>query len=320
MHKIFHRALLAAVAACAVGGALAQGNAGRPIRLVVPFPAGAATDLAARIVSQQMQQMTGQAFIVDNKPGANGSIAGLEVVRAPADGYTLLFSSNSAIAANVALLKSMPYDPLKDLTPVAGVGENPLVLMVRADSPAHSLKAFVEGAQKQPGKLSSGYGSSSSQVCAAMLNRMAGLDLLLVPYKGIPLALSDVIGGTVDFAFADMGNAMAQAKGGRLRALAVTTARRSPVMPDWPAIAETYPGFSIKGWFAIVGPAGMPRAVVDRLSADVLKAVNGPEVRERFAALGISPMPMTPDQLRDYLVSEVANWKRLVAEADMQPE
>jgi tripartite-type tricarboxylate transporter receptor subunit TctC len=319
MRKIF-KALLAAVAVCAAAGTLAQGNPGRPIRLVVPFPAGTATDLAARIVSQQIQQTTGQAFIVDNKPGANGSIAGLEVVRAPADGYTLLFSSNSAIAANVALLKSMPYDPLKDLAPVAGVGENPLVLMVRADSPVHSLRAFVEGAQKQPGKLSSGYGSSSSQVCAAMLNRVAGLDMLLVPYKGIPLALSDVIGGTVDFAFADMGNAMAQAKGGRLRALAVTTAKRSPVMPDWPAIAETYPGFSIKGWFAIVGPAGLPRTVVDRLSADVLKAVNAPEVRERFAALGMSPMPMNPDQLHDYLVSDVANWKRLVAEANVQPE
>jgi tripartite-type tricarboxylate transporter receptor subunit TctC len=319
MRKIF-KALLAAVAVCSAAGALAQGSPGRPIRLVVPFPAGTATDLAARIVSQQIQQTTGQAFIVDNKPGANGSIAGLEVVRAPADGYTLLFSSNSAIAANVALLKSMPYDPLKDLSPVAGVGENPLVLMVRADSSVHSLKAFVDSAQKQPGKLSSGYGSSSSQVCAAMLNRVAGLDMLLVPYKGIPLALSDVIGGTVDFAFADMGNAMAQAKGGRLRALAVTTAKRSPVMPDWPAIAETYPGFSIKGWFAVVGPAGLPRAVVDRLSADLLKAVNAPEVRDRFAALGMSPMPMNPDQLRDYLVSEVANWKRLVAEANVQPE
>jgi tripartite-type tricarboxylate transporter receptor subunit TctC len=319
MRKII-RILLAALAAGITTGAAAQDYPSRPVRLIVPFPAGAATDLAARIVGQQLQQLTGQAFVVENKPGANGSIAGMEVVRAPADGYTLLFSSNSAIAANVALLKSMPYDPLKELTPVAGVGENPLVLMVRSDSPANSLKEFVDMARRQPGKLSSGFGSSSSQVCAAMLNRLASLDTLPVPYKGIPLALADVIGGTVDFAFADMGNAMAQAKGGRLKALAVTTAKRSPVMPDWPAIAETYPGYSIKGWFGIVGPAGLPKVVVDKLSAETLKAVNGREVADRFATLGIAPMPMNSAQLRDYMVSEVANWKRLVAEASVQPE
>jgi len=317
------KALFAActvAAACAAMGADAPAYPSRPVRLIVPFPAGSATDLAARLVGQQLQQITGQAFVVDNKPGANGSIAGLEVVRAPADGYTLLFSSNSAVAANVALLKSMPYDPLKDFTPVAGVGESPLVLMVRGDSPITSLKELVETARRQPGKLSSGHGSSSSQVCAAMLNRLGGLDTLQVPYKGIPLALSDVIGGTVDFAFADMGNAIAQAKGGKLRALAVTTPKRSPVMPDWPAIAETFPGFSIKGWFAIVGPAGLPRPVVDKLSTDTLKVVNGRELRERFASLGLAPMPMDAAQLRDYLVSEIATWKRLVVEANLQPE
>jgi len=319
MRKII-QAVLAALAVCVAAGATAQDYPSRPVRLIVPFPPGAATDLAARVVGQQLQQLTGQAFIVENKPGANGSIAGLEVARAPADGYTLLFSSNSAIASNVALLKSMPYDPLKDLTPVAGVGENPLVLMVRADSPANSLKDFVELARRQPGKMTSGFGSSSSQVCAAMLDRLAATDTLPVPYKGIPLALADVIGGTVDFAFADMGNAIAQAKGGKLKALAVTTAQRSPVMPDWPAIAETYPGYSIKGWFAIVGPVGLPKAVVDRLSSETLKAVAGREVKERFATLGMAPMPMNPAQLHDYMVSEVANWKRLVAEAKVQPE
>jgi tripartite-type tricarboxylate transporter receptor subunit TctC len=300
--------------------AAAQAWPEKPVRLVVPFPAGSATDLAARIVGQQLQAALGQAFVVDNKPGAGGNIAGSEVVRAAPDGYTLLFSSNSAVASNVALLKSVPYDPLKDFTPVAGVGQNMLVLMVKPDFPAKTLAEFLAQAKARPGKLNGGFGSSSSQVSIAMLNRLAGIDTALVPYKGIPLAVNDVVGGTLDFTFVDLGNALAQAKGGKLRAIAVTSEKRNPLAPDWPAIAETVPGFDITAWFAVVGPAHMPRPVVDKLNGAITAILEKPDAKERFASIGVAPMPLAPDRLRSFIAAEITKWQRLVREANVQPE
>lgn len=320
--RSFLKALGLGLALATAGSStLAQGSyPSRPVRMVVPFPAGSATDLAARLMAQQLQGALGQGFVVDNKPGAGGSIAATEVIRAPADGHTLLFSSNSAVASNVALLKNIAYDPLKDFTPVAGIGENMLVLMVRADHPARTLPEFVAHVKQRPGKVTAGYGSSSSQVSIAVLNKLGGLDVMPVPYKGIPLAVNDVLAGTVDATFVDLGNAMAQAKGGKLRPLGVTSARRSPLVPDWPALAEAMPGFEITAWFAIVGPAGLPREVVDKLHAAVGQALKTPDARERLAGIGIQPMPLSPEQLRSFMGSEVAKWVRLVKEANIQPE
>jgi len=292
----------------------------KPVRMIVPFPAGSATDMAARLVGQHLQAALGQAFVVDNKPGAGGNIAGAEVVRAAPDGYTLLFSSNSAVASNVALLKSVPYDPLKDFTPVAGVGQNMLVLMVKPGHPAKTLAEFVAYAKARPGKLNGGFGSSSSQVSIAMLNKMAGIDTALVPYKGIPLAVNDVVGGTLDFTFVDLGNALAQAKGGQLRAIAVTSEKRNALAPDWPAIAETVPGYDITAWFAVVGPANLPRPVVDKLNAAITAVLDKPDAKERFATIGVAPMPLTPERLKSFIASEIAKWQRLVKEANVQPE
>jgi tripartite-type tricarboxylate transporter receptor subunit TctC len=292
----------------------------KPVRMIVPFPAGSATDMAARLVGQHLQAALGQAFVVDNKPGAGGNIAGAEVVRAAPDGYTLLFSSNSAVASNVALLKSVPYDPLKDFTPVAGVGQNMLVLMVKPTHPAKTLTEFVAYAKARPGKLNGGFGSSSSQVSIAMLNKMAGIDTALVPYKGIPLAVNDVVGGTLDFTFVDLGNALAQAKGGQLRAIAVTSEKRNALAPDWPAIAETVPGYDITAWFAVVGPANLPRPVVDKLNAAITAVLDKPDAKERFATIGVAPMPLTPERLKSFIASEIAKWQRLVKEANVQPE
>jgi tripartite-type tricarboxylate transporter receptor subunit TctC len=312
---------LAMALAAGSGPLLAQGTyPSRPVRMVVPFPAGSATDLAARIMAQQLQGALGQGFVVDNKPGAGGSIAATEVIRAPADGHTLLFSSNSAVASNVALLKNIPYDPLKDFTPIAGIGENMLVLMVRAEHPAKTLPEFVAHVKQRPGKVTAGYGSSSSQVSIAVLNKLGGLDVMPVPYKGIPLAMNDVLAGTVDFTFLDLGNAMAQAKGGKLRPLGITSAKRSALVPDWPALSEAMPGFDITAWFAIVGPAGLPRDVVDKLHGAVVQALRTPDARERLAGIGIQPMPLAPDQLRTFMGSEVTKWVRLVKEANIQPE
>lgn len=306
--------------ALAGGAALAQGYPGRPVRLLVPFPAGSATDMAARVMAQQLQGALGQAFVVENKPGAGGSIAAMEVVRSAPDGYTLLFSSNSAVASNVALIKNIPYDPLKDFTPIAGVGQTMLVLMVKADNPAKNLHEFVSQVQERKGKVTAGYGSSSSQVSISVLNKLGKLDVMPVPYKGIPLAVNDVLAGTVDLTFVDLGNAMAQAKGGRLRPLGITSVKRSSLVPDWPALSEAMPGFDITAWFALVGPAGMPRDVVDKLNTSIGQALQKPEAREKLAGVGIEPMPMSPDQLKTFMASEVSKWVRLAREANIQPE
>ena len=300
--------------------AAAQAWPEKPVRMVVPFPAGSATDTVARTVGQQLQAALGQPFVVENKPGAGGNIAGAEVVRSAPDGYTLLFSSNSAVASNVALLKSVPYDPLKDFTPVAGVGQNMLVLMVKPGFPARTLAEFVAHAKTRPGQLNGGYGSSSSQVSIAMLNKLAGIDTAMVPYKGIPLAMTDVVGGTLDFTFVDLGNALAQARGGRLQAIAVTSEKRNALSPDWPAIAETVPGFDITAWFAVVGPANLPRPVVDKLHGAITAILEKPDAKERFASIGVAPMPMAPDRLKSFIASEIAKWQRLVKEANVQPE
>ncbi len=302
------------------GSAWAQGFPNRPVRLVVPFPAGAATDLAARVVGQQLSAALGQPFVVDNKPGAGGSIAAMEVIRAAPDGYTLLFSSNSAISSNMALLKKIPYDPNKDFSPVAGIGDTVLVLMVKTNAPQKTVQDLVGFAKQRPGKVTAGYGSSSSQVSIAVLNKLGGMDTLPVPYKGIPLAVNDVLGGTLDYTFVDAGNAMAQAKGGAMRALGVTSGKRTPLAPEWPAIAEVLPGFDITAWFAIVGPPGMPKDVVDKLNATTNAALAQPELKTKLAGIGIAPMPMAPEQLKTFIGTEVTKWVRLVKDANIQPE
>lgn len=314
--------------ALALGAALAAGAApafaqawpARPVKMIVPFPAGSATDLAARVMAQQLGATLGQGFVVENKPGAGGSIAAMEVVRAAPDGYTLLFSSNSALASNVALLKSMPYDPVKDLAAVAGVGETTLALMVKTEHPAKNLAEFLAYLRARPGKVSAGFGSSSSQVSIAVLNKLAKTDAQLVPYKGIPLAVNDVLAGVVDFTFVDLGNSMAQAKGGKMRALGVTSPQRSTLTPDWPALAESLPGFDITAWFAIAGPASLPRDVAEKLQGAVAQALRQAEVKDRLAGIGLQPMPMGPDQLKAFMASEVTKWVRLAKEANVQPE
>ena len=319
--------LLGSLSGLAVGLALAadtaaaQGYPAKPVRLVVPFPAGSATDLAARVVGQQLSSALGQPFVIDNKPGAGGSIAAMEVIRAAPDGYTLLFSSNSAIASNVALLKKIPYDPNKDFSPVTGIGETALVLMVKSTSAPKTVQELVAYVKQRPaGKVSAGYGSSTSQVSISMLNKLAGLDTLPVPYKGIPLAVNDVLGGTLDYTFVDIGNALAQAKGGSMRALGVTSIKRSALSPDWPAIAETLPGFEVTAWFAVVGPAGLSKEVVDKLDTATEQTLKQPDLKTRLATIGITPMPMPPDQLKIFIASEVTKWIRIVKDANIQPE
>lgn len=319
--KKFLRHLTAAgVAWAGVGGAQVPSYPNHSVRMVVPFPPGSGTDVAARVLSQHISAVLGQQFVVDNKLGAGGSIGAMEVVRAAPDGYTLFFGSSSPLAANVSLLKSMPYDPVKDLSPVAGVADSVTALVVRSNFPAASLAEFIAHVQKRPGKLNAGYGSSSTQIALAALSKMAEIDVVGVPYKGTPLAVQDVLAGNVDFTFADLGSVLTHVHAGTLRGLAITTPRRSP-MVDWPPIADTYPGYEdITGWVALTGPAGLPREIAERINRAVQQALQAPEVRQRLAMFGLSPMPMTVDQLRAFIPAEVSKWARLARAAQIHPE
>jgi tripartite-type tricarboxylate transporter receptor subunit TctC len=320
--QTFIRAIFVATGLALTGVvALAQNYPNRPVRLVVPFPAGSGSDVAARVVGQQLGSLLGQPFIVDNKPGAAGSIGAMEVVRALPDGYTLLFGSSSSLAANVALLKNIPYNPAKDFAPVAGVADSVTALIVKSDFPAKNLQELIAYIKQRPGKVNAGYGSSSTQMSIAVFNKLAGLDVVAVPYKGTPLAVTDVLAGTLDFTFADLGNALVHVKAGTLRGLGLTTPKRSTMAPDWPPIAETLPGYDdITGWIALVGPAGLPKEVADKLNAATTLALQQPEVKAKLAFFGLSPMPMTADQLKGFIGTEIPKWTRMAREANIQPE
>jgi tripartite-type tricarboxylate transporter receptor subunit TctC len=319
-HFIRHLCLAAGLAAASTL-ASAQTYPSKSVRLIVPFPPGSGSDVAARVIGQHLSASLGQSFVVENKLGAGGSIAAMEVVRATPDGYTLLFGSSSTLAANVALLKIMPYDPSRDLTAVAGIADSVTALVVKSDFPAKNLQEFIAYVKARPGKVNGGYGSSSTQMSLAMLNKHAGLDIVGVPYKGTPLAVTDVLGGTLDFTFADLGNVLPHVKAGSLRGIGLTTPKRSAMVPDWPPIADTLPGYDdITGWIAIAGPAGLPKDIADKLGAAVNQALQQGEVKGKLAFFGLSPMPMSPDQLKGFIASEIPKWSRMAKEAKIEPQ
>jgi tripartite-type tricarboxylate transporter receptor subunit TctC len=300
--------------------AFSQAYPTRPVKLMVPFPAGSATDQIARVIGQQLQEGLGQPFVVETKPGAQGAIAAAEVARAAPDGYTLMVGTNTPLAANPSLFKKLSYDPAKDFAPVARLGTISFMIMVRPDFPAKNFKEFLAHAKANPGKLSAGYGSAGSQVSQALLRSMGGIQFLDVPYKGLPQAITDVLGGSVSFTFADLANALAQIKGGKLRGIAVTSQKRSPLAQDIPAIAEELPGYELIAWFALVAPAGTPQIVVARLYDTTVQALNKPEVAARFAALGTDVGLMNPEQLGEFTRAEIAKWAKMAKEAGIQPE
>ena len=306
--------------AAAATAAQAETFPSRPIRMIVPFPAGSATDQVARVVGAELQQALGQPFIVENKAGAQGAIAAGEVAKAAPDGYTLMLTTNTPQAANVSLFRKLNYDPVKDFTPITRYGTTSFMLMVRPDFPARDLKSFIAHARSRPGKLSGGYGSSGSQVSLAMLKQLGKLDIVEVPYKGIPQTLTDTMGGSLQLTFVDMANALAQAKGGKLRGLAVTNGKRSSLAPDLPAIAEELPGYEIIAWFALVAPAKLPEAIVPRLHEINMNALAKPEVKDRFATVGTDVAPLGPAELGKFIQSEVAHWAKLVKLAGIEPE
>ncbi len=313
------RTLLAVLLLAASPFAHSQAYPSKPIKLIVPFPAGSATDHIARLTGSELHAALGQPVVVDNKPGAQGGIAAAEVARAAPDGYTLMMTTNTPQAANVSLFRKLNYDPVKDFAPIARLGTTSFMLMVRPDFPAKNLKEFLSYSRTKSG-LSAGYGSAGSQVSLAMLKSMGKLDVVEVPYKGIPQAITDTMGGSLAFTFVDLGNALGQAKGGKLRGLGVTSPKRTPLAPDLPAIAEELKGYELIAWFALMAPAKTPPEVVQKVHDAAVKSLAKPEVKEKYGVIGIDPAPMNQAELASFIQSEIAHWAKLVKLANIQPE
>ncbi|MBN9412118.1 MAG: tripartite tricarboxylate transporter substrate binding protein [Burkholderiales bacterium] len=320
------RSLLHTCAALALlgTGVRAQAQAGdwpsRPIRIIVPFGAGSGNDIVARLIGDHLSRALGQAVIVDNRVGANGSIGADAAARSAPDGYTLFVTTNTTQAANPSLMKKIGYDPVKDFAPIGRIANTPAMLVVHPSVPARSMAELIALAKSRPGKLSYASGSAGTLVPGAMLTSMAGIDMLHVPYKTIPLGLNDVVAGQVDMMFTDMATGTPQVKAGKVRALGVSSLEASPVLPDVPPIDRTLKGFELLAWYAMYAPAGTPQPIVERLNREIQAAVGSASMRERLLALGLQPVTSTPQQLADFGRDELAKWTRLIRAAGIQPE
>lgn len=311
----FLRGLAAALAlGAAMPAALAQSS--KPIRLVVPFPAGGATDLFARTLSQKMGERLGTSIVIDNKPGAGGSLGSDMAAKAAADGQTLLFTTTSTHSIGPAIGAKLPYDTVRDFTPIAHVGNAPSIMLVPNSSPAKTVKEWIEYAKKNPGKLN--YASSGNgtivQLTAELFKAQAGVFVTHIPYKGTGLAIPDLVAGQLDVLFDSLSTGMPHVRDGRLRALAVTTLKRTPLAPDLPPVADTLPGFESSTWFGLYGPKGLPAEVVSRVNTAANQALSDPEVRAKLTTLGIEPVTSTPAQFAKMVADDQAKWKRIIAE------
>ncbi len=315
------RSIAALIAFAFCQGAVAQSGAGATLRLVIPFAAGSATDVYARLVGRHLADALGQPVVVEARPGANGSIAAVQVAKARPDGLTLFFTTNTTHAANPSLMKQMSYDPVKDFEPITRIGGIAFFMAVAGASPYKSVQDVVEAAKAQPGRISYGSGNSVGILAGASLQKLTGAQMTHVPYKSTPQALVDVLGGQVTFLFVDLAVSRPHIQGGRVRLLAVATQSRSALAPEIASMDELgYKGFDIAAWFGLFAPAGTPKDIVSRLNAEVLKIVARPELRQTLAGMGIEASTSTPDELGDYVKSEIRKWARLVKDAGIEAE
>jgi tripartite-type tricarboxylate transporter receptor subunit TctC len=308
-------AVAALVAVAPVAGLAAQPFPSKQVRFVVPYPPGGPLDTVARLLGQKVSASIKEPVVIDNVPGAGGNIGAQVVARAAPDGHTILMGAVATHAINPTLYPSIPYDAGKDFIAVTQVASTPNVLVVNPALEATTVAEFIKLAKSKPGKLNFGSGSTGSagHLAGELFKTMAGVDMAHIPYKGAAAAMQDLIGGRVDLMFDNMASSLAQVKGGRVRALAVTTAKRSPLAPELPTIAESgLPGFDINTWFGIFVPAGTPRAAVDRLHAEFTKALAMPDVREKMLALGAEPVGSTPAEFAAYVKSEAAKYAKLI--------
>lgn len=315
--------LMGAMLAVASAAVSAQAFPTKPIRMVVTFPTGGAPDILARTISDKISTSWGQTVVVDNKPGAGGNIGAEFVARSQGDGHTLVMGTVGTHSINGSLYAKMPYDMVKDFAPVTLVASTPNLLVVNNDVPAKNLQELIALAKSKPGQLtfgSPGIGTSV-HVSGELFNSLAGIKTIHVPYKGRQMAIPDLLGGSITMMFDNMPSALPVVKDGKLRAIGVTSAQRSPSAPDIPTIAEQgLSGFEATSWFAVFAPANTPRPVVDKLHAEFVRIFNLPEVRERMKTLGLDPILGGPDELAKYQQAEIAKWAKVVKDSGAKAE
>ena len=304
------------------GIAQAQSYPSKPIRAIVPFAPGSATDLIARAFAAKMVDTLGQPLLVENRPGANGMIGADAVAKAPADGYLILFGTNSTNAALKSLMIKLPYDQDTAFTPIGFMGSVPLIVAVNVDFPARTLAEFIAYAKAKPGVVTFATASTSQRVSSEMLAGMAGIKMTHVPYKSSPNAITDLVGGQVNMFTADFAVMLPQVKSGKVRGLAVTSTRRSAVAPDLPTVNEAggFKDYELIAFFAAYGPAGMPREVVNRLNDAINVAARAKDLVDRFSAIGLETSPGTPEALAQRTSLESIKWAKAIKEAGIPPE
>jgi tripartite-type tricarboxylate transporter receptor subunit TctC len=308
--------LLALLGASLVLSALAQNYPSKPIRLIVPFPAGGATDILSRALSQEMGKKLGQTVVIENKPGAGGTIGALAGAQAAPDGYTLLLTTSSTHSIGPAINPRIPYNTETDFTPIVYVANSPQIILVPLSSPAKNLREFIEHARKNPGRLnyaSSGNGTISN-LSTEIFKAQSGTFMVHIPYRGTGLSISDLISGKVDVLFDSVVSGMPHVRDGKLRALAVTSPKRSSLAPELPAVSEVLPGFESVTWFGIYGPKNLPAEVVSKVNQAVNAALAETDLKDRFLRLGAEPTGSTPQGFASMVLKDHAQWKKIIAE------
>jgi tripartite-type tricarboxylate transporter receptor subunit TctC len=321
MTEMSRRAALTLLLAAGATPAFAEDYPSRPVTILTPFAAGSATDTAARLIGKYLQDSLGQPFIVENRDGAGGMIAAEAVARAAPDGYTILLTSNSTHSAAPALFKTVPYDPIKDFTPIARVGSFPSFIAVTPDLPVKTIQELVAYAKANPGKINAGYGNSTGRITTETFKRRLNLDITPVAYRSNPAAVTDLMAGHVQMGVPDFSTGLPMLKAEKIRPLAVLTKERDPTLPDVPTLNETVmPGYDLLAWTGIFGPAGMPQKAVDTLAKPIEAALSKPEVRDRFRDAGVEIFWIGPAGFSDYVKTELVKWTTLIKSAGIEPE
>ena len=299
--------------------AQAQPWPNKPVKFIVPFPPGGATDISARMIGQKLSDMWGQSVVIENRGGAGGGVGAAEAARAPADGYTLFFPSGSVVTANQHIYAKMSYDPEKDFVPITNVVSGPQVLVVAANAPYKTVKELVEAGRANPGKFTFGHAGIGSQTHLAAENfvNSAKIDALSVPYKGEGPSLIGLIGGETTFLVTNLAAALSHINGGKLRALGVTSKAEAPQLPGIPPIAKTLPGFENSGWFGIVAPTGTPKDIIEKVYRDTRVALESTEMKARFFAQGMAPVGNSPEEFAKAMKEETVKWARIVRERNI---
>ncbi|HEY9447194.1 MAG TPA: tripartite tricarboxylate transporter substrate binding protein [Burkholderiales bacterium] len=303
--------------------ASAQAYPARAVRMIVPFPPGGPNDILGRVVAQKASESLGQQIIVDNRGGAGGIIGTEAAAKAAPDGYTLLLSGTAALSINPSLHAKLPYDPVKDFAPISLLATAPSILIVHPALPVKTVKEFIALAKRKPGALnyaSAGIGTPP-HLAGELFKSMAGINITHVPYKGGGPALTDLLAGQVELYFSGISSAIPLIKDGRVKAIAVTSAKRSSIMPEMPTIAESgLPGYEVGNWYAILGPAGLPREIVSRVNTEIVKALKSPDTRRRVLELGADPVGSSPEQLAIHMKAEIAKWAKVIKAAGIKAE